>query len=61
MISRLGYAETRKYKHVQLKSLICSIENDLTELNSNVLAPDQTKKRLKEVQEMFFEIALRLD
>jgi len=58
---RAAYAETRKYKHIQLKSLICNIENDLVELTSCPHPSDKHRKLLKEVQEMFFEIALRLD
>jgi hypothetical protein len=61
MNKRKEYPEHRKYKAIPLKSLIRRIEGNLTNLNEYILTTDQHQKSLKECQEMFFEIALRLD
>lgn len=61
MNRRKNYQEHRKYQSWQLKRLLRQIECDLNDLNTYILTTDQHQKRLKDVEEMFFEIALRLD
>lgn len=58
---RANYPEERRYKAWQMKRLIRQIECNLSDLNTYILTTDQHQKRLKETQEMMFEIALRLD
>jgi hypothetical protein len=58
---RESYPNERKYKAFQLKRLIRNVENNLHNLNTYILTTDEHQKALKEVEEMFFEIALRLD
>jgi hypothetical protein len=61
MNKRKDYPDERPYKSWQMKRLLRQIECDLMDLNTYILSADAHNKRLKEVQEMFFEIALRLD
>lgn len=61
MNRRTKYPDHRKYQSWQLKRLLRQIECDLMDLNTYILSTDAHQKRLKDIQEMFFEIALRLD
>ena len=53
----------RKYQMWQLKPLLRKIESRLSDLNSPklVFTIEQSLEALNDVQDMFFEIALRLD
>lgn len=62
-MNRKNYPDSRKYKHIQLKTLISSIELNFKTLCSNrkILTVKEHNQILNDTKDMFFEIALRLD
>jgi len=58
---RTRYLDDRKYKSWDIKRLLQQIDYNLGDLNLYILSTDEHNRKLKSVQEMFFEIALRLD
>jgi len=61
MNRRANYPDHRKYQSWQLKRLIRQIECNLSDINNFTLSIDKHQEKIKECQEMFCEIALRLD